>query len=93
MKKTVIITIFFAFVLCVAVPVWAAEMPKPVHRFANGLLEMVKSPLVLFEYPKAEMEAAEHKPVGLLKGLMEAPFHMIKKLGHGLIDVVTFPVE
>lgn len=93
MKKSFIITLLFAFVLCLAVPVGAAELPKPVHKFGKGLVEVVKSPIVLFEHPKAEMDAAEHKPLGLLKGAMEAPFHMIKKLGHGVIDMVTCPIE
>ena len=90
MKKVLLIAVVFAFAATVAT---AAELPKPVHKLATGTVDIVKSPIELYDHSKAEMDASTHKPFGLFKGLVEAPFYMIKKAGAGAIAVATFPVE
>ncbi|MCA9399620.1 MAG: hypothetical protein KC618_07715 [Candidatus Omnitrophica bacterium] len=93
MKKTIVFFIAFAFVMSVAAPVMAAGMEKPIKKFADGTIEVVKSPLQLVKHPKSSMDEADHKPIGLLKGIMHAPFHMLKQAGGGVVDMVTFPIE
>ena len=93
MKKIFLIALAFVFCMGMITPVYAADFHKSVDKFAEGAMEVMKSPLVLHDHTKSEMDSAEHKPVGFLKGLMEAPFHMVKKAGGGVLDMVTFPVD
>jgi len=57
------------------------------------MMEVIKSPLVLHDHAKSEMDNADHKAFGLMKGLLEAPFHMVRQAGDGLLDIATFPIE
>ncbi len=91
MKKIVFVTAF-AFVISMAVSAYA-DMPKPIHKLANGTVEIIKSPVVLIDHTKTEIQGASYKPFGFLKGLVTSPFHMVKKAGAGVLDVATFPVE
>lgn len=93
MKKALVFFIAFAFIASLAGSVMAADLKKPVEKFVNGTMEVVKSPMQLVEHPKAEIDSAKHMPFGLLKGLIESPFHILKKAGHGAVDMATFPIE
>jgi len=64
-----------------------ADMPKQIDKLTNGVVDIVTSPLELI------IDEADHMPLGLLKGLVESPFHMVKKAGHGAINVVTFLID
>jgi len=76
-----------------ACPVFAIDLDKSVDKFVDGTMEVIKSPIVIYDHTKSEMDNADHKAYGFMKGLFEAPFHMVKKAGSGLLDVATFPIE
>ena len=93
MKKTLFVALAFAFMLSMAMPLSAAELPKEVDKLAGGVVEILKSPTALYDSTMDEMDGADHKALGLLTGLVKAPFHMIHKAGMGAVDVATFPIE
>jgi len=93
MKKGFLLALAFVFVMSMACPVFAVDLNKSVDKFVDGAMEVVKSPMVLYDHTKDEMDMADHKAMGLLKGLLEAPFHMAKKAGDGMLDMITFPIE
>lgn len=93
MKKTLLLVSAFVFVFCMAAPVRAADMPKSVNKIVNGTKDVLKSPIAAYDATKAEVKAADFKPFGLLKGLVKAPFHLVKKAGAGIMSIATFPIE
>ena len=94
MKRIFLIALAFVFCLSMACTVvYAADLESAVDKLADGTMEIVKSPIVLYDHTKSEMDSADHKAVGLLKGLLESPFHMVKKVGHGAMDIATFPID
>ena len=93
MKKALCLAIAFAFVMSMAAAVYAADLPKPIDKLTKGTVEVVKSPLAIYDHTKKEMDHADFKPLGLFKGLVESPFHVIKRAGGGIIDVATFLVD
>jgi len=93
MKRLSLLALAFVFMVSMTCTVFAADLHKSVDKLADGTMEMMKSPLVLHDHAKSEMDKADHKALGLMKGLLEAPFHMAKKAGDGLLKVATFPVE
>jgi hypothetical protein len=93
MRTVFLLALAFVFVMSMAVPLYAADLHKSVDKFADGTVEILKSPLVLYDHTKSTMDEAKHKPIGLMKGLLESPFHMVKKAGGGILDIATFPVE
>jgi len=93
MKKVSLLAMAFVFMMSMACPLYAVDMDKAVDKLADGAMEVIKSPIVLHDHTKSEMDKADHKIIGLVKGLIEAPFHMVKKAGDGLLDVATFPIE
>lgn len=93
MKRVSLLALAFVFMVSMVCTVYAADMHKSVDKLANGVVEIMKSPLALHDHTKSEMDAADHKILGFMKGLLEAPFHMVRKAGDGLLDVVTFPIE
>ncbi|MCA9407774.1 MAG: hypothetical protein H6755_05330 [Candidatus Omnitrophica bacterium] len=92
MKKALVLFIVLALI-GMAAPVFAGDMPAPIDKLTGGFVEIIKSPLALYEHPKSEMEGHDHMAIGLVKGLVEAPFHFVKRAGGGVLDVVTFPIE
>lgn len=93
MKKVLITTMILSFVLSVSVPAFAGELPQPIKKLINGTTEVLKSPLELFDHTKSEMDKSDQKIVGLFKGLLFSPFYVVKRAGHGIVDMVTFPIE
>lgn len=93
MKKAFIIFAAFAFVLMMAAPVLSADLPRGVDKIVNGTIDVVKSPLVIYDHTKAEFDGADNKAYGLVKGLIISPFHLIEKAGGGLLEIVTFPID
>ena len=93
MKRVSLLVLAFVFMMSMACPVFAVDLHKSVDKLADGTMEMIKSPIVLYDHTKSEMDNADHMAYGFMKGLLEAPFHMIKKAGDGLLDVATFPIE
>ena len=93
MKRIFILTLAFAFIMGLAVTAQAYDLAKSIDKFSKGTVEVVKSPIALYDHSKSEMDTHENKIVGLFKGLLESPFHVVKKAGGGAIDMVTFPIE
>ena len=93
MKRVSLLALAFVFMMSMACPVFAVDLHKSVDKLADGTMEMIKSPIVLHDHTKSEMDKADHMAYGFIKGLLESPFHMIKKAGDGLLDVATFPIE
>lgn len=93
MKKAFSLIVIVMFVMGIAAPLYAADLPRPVEKITHGTLDVLQSPVVLFDHTKSEVVEADHKIVGLFTGLLTAPFHMIKKAGTGVLDIVTFPIE
>jgi len=79
--------------MTIAAPVFAVDLPKPVDKFTRGTMEIIKSPLVIIDHTKGEMENHDNVVFGFVKGLVESPFHLIKKAGGGLFTVLTFPID
>ncbi len=92
MKKVLSLAVVVAFV-SFCIPAMAADLPKPVEKLKGGTIEVIKSPIVIYDHTKSEMDKASFKPFGLLKGLVESPFHVVKKAGSGALDIATFPIE
>ena len=93
MRKTIFLLLTFAFVLTVAAPVMASDLPKPIHKFTTGTMQVITSPFVIYDHTKSEVSGADFKAVGLVKGLLTSPFHMVKQAGSGAIDMATFPID
>ena len=93
MKKFIFLLTIFAFVFGMVMPVLASELPRPVDKIVKGTTEILKSPVVLIDNTKKEMDKADYIGVGLFKGLLTSPFHMVKQAGGGVIDIATFPIE
>lgn len=94
LKKTCLFVMAVVFMMSMTVPLYASDyLHKSVDKLANGTMEVVKTPLMLYDHTKSEMDVSEHKPLGMLKGLLESPFHMVKKAGGGALDMATFPIE
>ena len=91
MRKAIAIVVAVAFVVMLAVPVYA--LPRPIEKLKGGAVDVIKSPLELGKYTHSEFKDAEFKPVGLLKGLIYGAAHMIKKAASGVVDIITFPVD
>jgi len=81
MKKAIMLAIAFAFVFSFSVPALADDLPRPVKKLVDGTMEIVKSPIVIYDHTKKTYDDADFKPLGLLKGLLESPFHVVKKAG------------
>lgn len=92
MKKALFLTVALAFVM-MAGSTYAAEMPRSVDKLVKGTTEVLISPMVFLDHTKAEIDKAEFKGVGLMKGLIESPFYVVKKAGGGLLKIVTFPIK
>ena len=91
MKKILILIVAFVFMVSFTAPVFAA-MPKSVDKLKNGVTDIVRSPLEGIDTAKKEVDGADHKVIGLVKGLVKAPFYIAKKAGKGALDVATFPI-
>lgn len=92
MKKALALFIVCAFVLGVTAPLYA-DLPKPIDKLTKGTLEVAKSPLVVIDHTKKEIDGADYKVIGLIKGLVKSPFHVVMKAGKGALDVATFPID
>ena len=94
MKKIVVLAVILTFVVLFAAPLFAAELPRPLDKLGHGLVDIVTSPLEIYHHTFDKVNSDEHHKVfGFFKGLVESPFYMIKKLGGGVVDVLTFPIE
>ena len=93
MKKITALFIALAFAFTVIGPALAGDLPAPVQKITDGTMEVLKSPMVLYTHTVDTMDVAEYKVFGLMKGLLESPFHFVQKAGSGVIDIATFPIE
>ena len=91
MKRAIALAIAFAFVLFLLTPVFA--LPEPINKLKGGVVDVIKSPLELPKYTSDEVKSSDFKPFGLVGGLMKGTYHMAKKSIHGVIDIVTFPID
>ena len=93
MKKALALVIVSAFILSFAMPVLANDLPRPVDKIVKGAVEVLKSPGALIDSPKSEMDKSDNKVVGFVKGVLLSPFHLIDRAGHGILKIVTFPID
>jgi len=93
MKKALLFLGAFAFIASLASVAFATDLPKPVEKFSKGAVDVIKSPLIIYDHTKLRFDGSDAKPIGLVKGLVESPFYMLKKAGGGAIDMATFPIE
>lgn len=91
MRKTMSLMMVMALMLVFTAP--AMAMSGPVEKLTSGVMKIVKSPLIIFSHTKTEMDGHLSTPVGFTKGLVESPFYMLKDIGGGLVDILTFPME
>ena len=91
MKKLLILIVAFGFMVSFIAPAFA-DVSKSVDKFKNGAIDVIKSPLELIDHTKAEVKKSDFKAVGLVKGLIMAPFYVVKKAGKGALDMVTCPI-
>ena len=66
MKKTFLVALVFAFAMSMACPVFAMDLDKSIEKFADGTMEVIKSPMVLHDHTKETMDSADHKVIGLM---------------------------
>ncbi len=92
MRKLLILMVAFTFVAAVVAPAFA-DFHGSMNKLTNGTVEIVKSPLAFYDHTKSEMDGANYKIVGLFKGLLISPFHVVAQAGKGVLDVATFPIE
>jgi len=93
MKKALMLLVASVFVASLASVAFASDLPKPVEKFSKGAVDVLKSPLTIYDHTKFRYDGADNKPIGLVQGLVESPFHMLKKAGGGAIDMATFPID
>lgn len=93
MKKVLSYVVVVAFVFGFCSVSMAADLPRPVEKIKDGTVDVIKSPLVIYDHTKAEMDKSDFKAFGLVKGLIESPFHLAKKAGSGVLEIATFPIE
>lgn len=94
MKKLLVTTVALAFMLTVSAPLVSAEvMDRSVKKLADGTAEVIKSPLALVEKPMDGYKDHEYPLIGFTKGLLKGPFHTVKRAGHGVVDIATFPIK
>ena len=91
MKRGFIGVITFAFVLLCVSPAMAA-IPAPIEKVGHGFVDVISSPVTLVSSTADEVKGADFLPLGLLKGIVKAPFHMIHQAGSGVLDIATFPL-
>ena len=89
MKKIIALSAVCAVILAFSAPVGA----QPIEKLKNGLTDIIKSPLEVVDYTKAETKDAKFLPFALTGGLLKGAFYMGKKAVGGAIDVVTFPMK
>ena len=92
MKKVLILSMALAFVVSMSAPVLASGLDKPIDKLTGGFVDVLESPMLIVKHPVDTMDK-DGKGVGLVKGLIETPFKIVTKAGHGAIDIATFPVE
>ena len=93
MKKALMLLIALTFIMSMVGVLQAADLPKPIDKLAKGTTTVIKSPTELYDHTKKSVDSADHKVIGLFKGLIMSPFHMVKKAGSGALDVATFPID
>lgn len=93
MKRMLLLGLVFAFVISFTSTAYAIDLPHSIDKLSKGTIEVVKSPLVIVDHTKGEMDKSDTKTFGLIKGLIESPFHVVKKAGGGVLDIVTFPLK
>ena len=93
MKKILCLLVVFAFIASSAALVFAGDLPKPVEKLSKGAVDVIKSPISIYDHTKSEYDKSEFKPLGLIKGLVESPFKVVHKAGNGALEMATFPVE
>lgn len=91
MRKVFSLFLATALVFMVTAPAFA--LPAPVEKLSSGVVKIVKSPLAIFDHTKTEMKGHTSKTIGFTKGLIESPFFMLKDIGGGLMDIITFPMD
>ena len=92
MKKIFSLAVALVFFFSMTAPLFAA-LPRPIEKLTNGVKNVITSPMELIDHTKKEVDSSKYKALGLIIGLVKAPFHMVKKAGKGIVDVATFPIE
>lgn len=92
MKKVLSIMIMAALVACTAVPAYAGAGEKA----KEGFKKFITSPKNIPDSISEEVDAQEGlagKSLGALGGTAKGLFYMLKDMGIGLYEVVTFPIN
>lgn len=91
MRKAIAVVTVFAFVMLGATSLYA--LPEAIGKFTKGAGDILTAPLELPKYIHKDLKESSFKPMGLLGGIIKGTAHAIKKVGSGVVDVVTFPVK
>ena len=91
MKRTLSLLTVLAVLVVAATPSFA--YPKPVEKLKGGVMAVVTSPLEIKDNAMAETKGAKFLPFALAGGLLKGTFYMAKKMVHGGLDIVTFPID
>lgn len=93
MKRAIILTLALTFVVAFAGSVFAYDLNKPMDKLTSGVVDVIQSPILIYQHPMDTMKNDDTKVVGFLKGVIETPFKIGEKAGGGLINIATFPVN
>ena len=91
MKNVMVLLMVFVFVLAYTTPMFAD--PGPVTQLKDHVVSIVKSPLQIPHHIKAEYDATNCKPLGVMGGLLKGTFYFGYDLGKGVFDIVTMPLH
>ena len=91
MRRLTAIAMVLAFVLTYSSPVFS--LPEPITKVKDSVVDIVKSPLELGHHVMEETKTAEFKPFGLMGGILKGSFYSVKKMGTGVVDIVTLPLD
>ena len=91
MKKAMVLFMVFAFVMAFTTPMFAD--PGPVEQIKDHVTSIVKAPLEVPNHIKAEYDAADFKPFGLMGGTLKGLFYFGYNVTKGVVDIVTMPLS
>ncbi|MBI4310003.1 MAG: hypothetical protein HY591_06695 [Candidatus Omnitrophica bacterium] len=91
MKRTLSLLTILAVLVVFTTPAFA--YPKPVEKLKKGTMAVITSPLEIKDHAMSETKDAKFLPFALAGGLLKGTFYMAKKMVHGGLDIVTFPID
>ena len=92
MRKALIILLACAVVVSFVAPSFA-EMPRQITKLGRGVANVISSPLEIGKQITKEWRSADSKQLAFFGGLFKGLGYTFKRLGSGLVDIVTFPIK